>query len=221
MSKLKKAIESSWLCLRFPFLYPRNRFTGMHYNNWKIIEFYRKHFDDAFKSIPLKEIDEKAKAKIRNGKRKKYRLLELFEIKEGKKFLAYKIMFLDWLNKKPLQWLHIIPMCTELDMMPTGWRKAFGIKMCKEIRKQLLKEEGRKALYNYRIVQIKEKWGELHWYDAGSSNELFNIIEKYSDLSRKICIECGKPATVETTDWICPYCDDCIPKGSKYKKIGG
>ena len=27
-----KAIQSSILCIRFPFLYPRNRFTGLHYN---------------------------------------------------------------------------------------------------------------------------------------------------------------------------------------------
>lgn len=29
-------IKSSILCIRFPFLYPRNRFTGLHYNNWKV-----------------------------------------------------------------------------------------------------------------------------------------------------------------------------------------
>lgn len=29
-------IKSSILCIRFPFLYPRNRFTGLHYNNWRV-----------------------------------------------------------------------------------------------------------------------------------------------------------------------------------------
>ena len=37
--KFLKIIESSILCLRFPFLYPRNRFSGLHYTNWKIFNF--------------------------------------------------------------------------------------------------------------------------------------------------------------------------------------
>mgnify|MGYP003310314085 CR=1 FL=1 len=34
MNKIWKALKSTILCLRFPFLYPRNRFTDKHYNNW-------------------------------------------------------------------------------------------------------------------------------------------------------------------------------------------
>ena len=37
-----KAIQSSILCIRFPFLYPRNRFTGLHYNNWRIKKYCSK-----------------------------------------------------------------------------------------------------------------------------------------------------------------------------------
>ena len=37
--KIVKPIKSTFLCLRYPFLYPRNRFTGKHYNNWKIYEY--------------------------------------------------------------------------------------------------------------------------------------------------------------------------------------
>ena len=35
-------IQSSILCIRFPFLYPRNRFTGLHYNNWRIKKYCSK-----------------------------------------------------------------------------------------------------------------------------------------------------------------------------------
>ena len=28
MNKFLHILESCWLCIRFPFLYPRNRFTG-------------------------------------------------------------------------------------------------------------------------------------------------------------------------------------------------
>ena len=35
-NNLKKKLKSTLLCIRFPFLYPVNRFTGLHYNNYKI-----------------------------------------------------------------------------------------------------------------------------------------------------------------------------------------
>ena len=40
--------------------------------------------------------------------------------------------------------------------------------------------------------------------------EIFEIIEKYENLSYHTCINCGKPATKISTGWICPYCDNCI-----------
>jgi len=36
--KFLHTIDSIILCIRFPFLYPRNRFTGLHYNNWKMLD---------------------------------------------------------------------------------------------------------------------------------------------------------------------------------------
>lgn len=45
---------------------------------------------------------------------------------------------------------------TELDSMEDGWRKAFGLKMCEEIREALIEDND---LYRWRIVQMKEKYG--------------------------------------------------------------
>ncbi len=98
---------------------------------------------------------------------------------------------------------------TELDAMPDGWRTAFGEQMCEEIAQALIKDG---YLEKYRILQIKEKYGELRWYDKGATQEVYDIIEKYSLRSTEICIECGKPATVITKGWIFPYCDDCAHK---------
>ena len=98
---------------------------------------------------------------------------------------------------------------TELDAMPSGWKKTFGVQMCEEIAKVLKKAD---YLYDYRITQIKEKWGELCWYDRGAPgiihDELCDIIEKYQDLSRTICCVCGAPAEYVTTSWIGYYCDE-------------
>lgn len=99
---------------------------------------------------------------------------------------------------------------TELDDMPQGWRDAFGIQMCEEIRQALIEDD---YLENWRIVQMKEKYGELRLYDSGTrkNSRVPEIIEKYTVISRRTCIVCGKPATKMTVGWISPYCDKCCP----------
>lgn len=99
---------------------------------------------------------------------------------------------------------------TELDDMPDGWRKAFGERLCEELKAELVKAG---ALDDYRIVQIKEKFGTLRWYDSGNTEAGYKIISKYESLSARTCICCGKPATRIATGWISPYCDDCCSGG--------
>lgn len=101
---------------------------------------------------------------------------------------------------------------TELDDMPSGWRTAFGETLCSELKEELEKHG---ALDRYRIVQIKEKYGQLRWYDNGNTETGYKIINKYTELSERTCICCGKPATRITTWWISPYCDDCVPKNER------
>ena len=97
----------------------------------------------------------------------------------------------------------------ELDDMPRGWRMAFGEQMCEEIYQALMNDPRPNALEDYRIIQIKEKFGSLRFYDSHGNREIDRIIEKYEDISAKTCIRCGKPATKISTGWISPYCDDC------------
>ena len=96
---------------------------------------------------------------------------------------------------------------TELDAMPDGWRKAFGLQMCEEVKQELIKIN---KMDEFRIAQIKEKFGELRFYTNWVTDEIEAIINKYTKLSRKTCINCGKPATVITTGWISPFCNDCV-----------
>ena len=98
---------------------------------------------------------------------------------------------------------------TELDAMPKGWRKAFGVQMCEEIREELIKND---SLYDYRITQIKEKYGELRWYDWGTKkgSKVWDIIDKYTELSRHICLHCGRPAEIiDNCGWLEPVCEGC------------
>ena len=46
-------INNTLLCISFPFLYPRNRFTGMHYNYWKIIEYHNNNYKKAVLSYQI------------------------------------------------------------------------------------------------------------------------------------------------------------------------
>lgn len=264
INKIKRSIRSTILCIRFPFLYPRNRFTDLHYNNWKIVEFHRKwwkHTEDNFilhitndkkkslinygdinnhfytlriKNDYLEVCDEHyrpllsipisnyGKGKIiRTGwEDKKTPYLVVEDWKDNPeanhfikivhaKWLQRWIKFLDWINAWPLQLFHCIPSYTELDAMDKGWRDAFGLQMCKEIRAALLKH-GWKCLFKYRITQIKEKYGTLRWYDLNNTQEIQDIINKYEDISYRTCVVCGKPATKISTGWICPYCDEHI-----------
>jgi len=98
---------------------------------------------------------------------------------------------------------------TELDEMPIGWRNSFGIEMCEEIKKCLLKAN---FLRDYTITQIKEKFGTLRWYDNGVpdsiSEEFHLIINYYEDKSMLVCLECGKPTKYVTTDWIEYLCEE-------------
>ena len=106
---------------------------------------------------------------------------------------------------------------TELDSMPDGWRKAFGEQMCEDIREELVRAE---YLDQYRITQIKEKYGTLRWYDFGCTERMLrDIIPKYEHLSARICIRCGNPATKVSIGWISPYCDTCAGKISHAERF--
>ena len=108
---------------------------------------------------------------------------------------------------------------TELDAMPAGWREAFGIEFCEEIKICLSKMKPDVAA-KYMITQIKEKYGQLCWYTNFTTEDLEKVMRKYEDLSKRTCIVCGKPAEFITLGWISPYCGDCIKnEKEKYKPI--
>ena len=276
--KIGRVIYSTLLCIKYPFLYPRNRWTDKHYNCWKIIEYHRENYGKAYHLISLqitdKEVNseeqteyykfldtkketylrtdysgdelviylgrnkgtiEKIIKKIKLGSKiydsswvsgKNVLVLKVNSVEELKEdynggfncirltinqILAFKIKILDWIEKYPLQIIHFPTYYTELDSMDKGWKDAFGMNFCKDLRKALIKTGGYKLLFRFRILQIKEKYGRLEVYCIGYNDEINKVISKYSKLSEKTCIRCGKPATWISKGWISPYCDDCVP----------
>lgn len=100
---------------------------------------------------------------------------------------------------------------TYLDDIPQGWKKAFGVEFCEELRNILIEGD---YLDKYQVVQAKEKYGGLRWYDNGAPkriwDKLTDIVSKYEKISERTCVRCGKPGKMIKTFWISPYCEDCF-----------
>lgn len=194
------------MCIRYPFLYPRNRFTGLHYNNWKIIEWKKK----IYQKYHLVDID-KLHPEVTYETYKGY----YFCVKQTGSVIDYwtnwwaKLLCkcITFFHDYILQIFHCIPTYTEWDAVEPGWNKAFGKQYLEDLKKQLKKD---KMLYKWRITQIKEKYGKFILSCNYGSPELYNIINKYESLSWHTCIQCGKPATYTSKGWVAPYCEDCV-----------
>ena len=88
-----------------------------------------------------------------------------------------------------------------------GWDKAFGDMLMKELGEAINKYN----IKNFRILQIKEKFGEFRLYCNRYNEEIHHIIDKYTYLSQNICILCGAPdVPMINTGWISPYCFNCF-----------
>ena len=225
-NKIKRFIRipyCCYMCIRYPFLYPRNRFTNLHYNNWKVIKFkdklYEKYHKCEFQTSLNPAQFEKYKKDVFDKTDKWYiyngdntRLIEWWD-NWWSMPLYYIVKFF---HNYILQIFHCIPIYIEWDAVEPGWNKAFGKQYLKDLKKQLKKD---KMLYSWRITDIKEKFGCFNLYCNYGSEELYNIISKYESLSWDTCIKCGKPATHTSKGWISPYCEDCVNKDDKYKYI--
>ena len=96
---------------------------------------------------------------------------------------------------------------TLLDEIPEGWRNAFGMILMEELRKACLKTH---YLQKLRIMQIKEKFGQLRIYFSDAPRECQDIVNKYEIISEYVCIRCGKLDVPMMNDsWISPYCKTC------------
>lgn len=111
----------------------------------------------------------------------------------------------------------------EADFLPEGWTDTFIPEMKKELANTL-----GDYVYDFTVFQIKEKYGAMRiywsWADRKyNSNEVIDlteiseeveaIINKYSMISEKTCVICGKEATNTTTGWVMPMCDYCFENG--------
>lgn len=108
---------------------------------------------------------------------------------------------------------------TELDAMPLGWLARFGLEICEDIKAVLeSSREVSRPMECYHIEQIKEKWGSLRWYSAGTPRDVYEdeqrVIDLYELISTRTCIGCGGHDRVRMTGGYVSY--DCFRCRSEY-----
>ena len=100
-----------------------------------------------------------------------------------------------------------------LEQLPTGWRIAFGNQLADDVialaKKYNFENE-------YEVLQIKEKFGALRWYEDHVPHEMFSehndLIEKYEQMSYRTCVGCGDAAETPKCMYNQPICDKCKDK---------
>lgn len=104
---------------------------------------------------------------------------------------------------------------TWLSMMPVGWRRVIGVYLAEDVRTLPVASGCPDSLFNYRVVDVKEKYGGLRWYaempvgiGKAFASYLERVAELYGALCERICIHCGSMTGVcQTRGWILPICE--------------
>ena len=97
---------------------------------------------------------------------------------------------------------------TWLDALEEGWKIRFGIPFIEDLNEVLTKNN---CVNDYQIIQVKEKWGQLRWYDYGAPEEWDDHMNAWEYISEHTCKKCGKfPVPMRDDGWISPWCDECF-----------
>ena len=96
--------------------------------------------------------------------------------------------------------------------LPDGWVKAFGDDLVNDLYGVAVRAENAHTDYEFHISQIKEKFGQLRVYYASIPepfyDEIERVIDRYTDLSEKTCVVCGKEGCMTFNGWYEPLCEE-------------
>lgn len=83
----------------------------------------------------------------------------------------------------------------------------------------------REVAPDYRVLQVKEKFGGLRYYTVFPSANYLEIKDRVEPLMRaaeaeasRTCEECGQPGTLRTDRWYRTLCDADEVKRQEYRK---
>lgn len=63
--------------------------------------------------------------------------------------------------------------------------------------------------HDFKVEQIKEKWGSLRIYVFPSDEKIEDIIKYYETMSEITCEVCGEAGKLRGTHWFKTLCDKC------------
>lgn len=70
-----------------------------------------------------------------------------------------------------------------------------------------LDQDLREVYPDYRVTQVKEKFGTLRYYTEGYTDAMGVRIREAEEESARTCEECGQPGTLRTDRWYRTLCD--------------
>jgi hypothetical protein len=65
------------------------------------------------------------------------------------------------------------------------------------------------AQMDFRVLQVKEKYGTLRFYANWGTDKIFDLIEDAEEKSARICEICGKEGRINSEGWVTVRCSDC------------
>lgn len=84
-----------------------------------------------------------------------------------------------------------------------GWNDLID-KLCQAIMQECQKQGWKPPV----VAQVKEKFGELRFYAGPAEDEIYDIIDRATVLSRHICEVCGQPGETRLIGhWLRTTCD--------------
>lgn len=192
--KFTHTLYSTYMCIKYPFLYPRNVFTNTHYVYWPIHEYHREHYAECVVFLKLgingisdedyKKLEETTEIDRLNKHLKvEYNpITRLLSISKHGKYISTTLFSVDIL---PFFENNIMPSELKIVAVTTDERKHLKI-----------------DLYYKESENIKLTEGMLHFYDFVINKPLYYKIQ--------------------ILDWIHDYpvqLFHCIPVRSKFDAI--
>lgn len=92
-----------------------------------------------------------------------------------------------------------------------GW-----LPILEDLFERIDEEVKRSALTDFKVVQVKEKFGGLRVYVEGGNDAIEELIAAASKKAEATCEDCGKPGRRRTTNkgklhaWMKTQCDACF-----------
>lgn len=105
-------------------------------------------------------------------------------------------------------WFQIIwDLCIDLEKIDIEFQKTIP----DGVRAKSILEWGYDTI-EFKVTQVKEKFGTLRFYTNGAPKESYDRIREAEKLSSETCEECGEPGKILNDGWVSVRCNKCRKK---------